>query len=40
MAIHFELKEFKARQRKVLAAMEAMRLDGRRRPYCAAHPRA
>ena len=28
MAIHFEVKEFKARQRKVLKAMEAMRLDG------------
>jgi Xaa-Pro dipeptidase len=28
MAIHFELKEFRARQRKVLKAMAAMRLDG------------
>jgi Xaa-Pro dipeptidase len=28
MAIHFEVKEFRARQRKVLKAMEAMRLDG------------
>jgi len=28
MTIHFELKEFRARQRKVLKAMAAMRLDG------------